>query len=104
MNIIDVVTFGAILLLVYYAYVSYKLNTYNPYKEEFRMIISTGLETTKWHARHGNSRNRLSPTSDIILRWRELEGDKWERKEQIVEDFRPYLYVNPNHLMVKQRN
>ena len=65
------------------------------------MIISTGLETTKWHARHGNSRNRLSPTSDIILRWRELEGDKWERKEQIVEDFRPYLYVNPNHLMVK---
>ena len=67
------------------------------------MIISTGLETTKWHARHGNSRNRLSPTKDIILRWRELEGEKWERKERIVEDFRPYLYVNPGHLMVKQQ-
>lgn len=34
MNIIDVVAFGAILLLGYYAYASYKLNTYNPYEEE----------------------------------------------------------------------
>ena len=33
-NIIDAIAFGAILLLVYYAYASYKLNTYNPYEEE----------------------------------------------------------------------
>jgi len=67
------------------------------------VIISTGLQETKWHSRHGNSRNRLSPTKDIILRWRELEGDTWERKERIVEDFRPYLYINPNNLRMKQQ-
>lgn len=67
------------------------------------MIISSGLETTKWHSRHGNSRNRLSPTKDLVLRWRELEGEKWERKEEVVTNFRPYLYVNPDKLLVKQQ-
>lgn len=44
----------------------------------------------------------MRPTNTIIMRWRESVGDTWERRERIVSDFRPYLYVNPDNLCVKQ--
>lgn len=66
------------------------------------MIISHGYEVVKWHARHGGDRVRKSPNKDIVLRWREKVGDNWERKERIDRSFRPYLFVNPNNLFVKQ--
>lgn len=61
------------------------------------MIISAGLESNNYKGSSG-----LSPNSDVILRWREQVGDKWERKESVVTDYRPYLYVDPGKLMVKQ--
>ena len=57
------------------------------------MIVSAGLEHTKWGQRQ---------SKEIILRWREKVGDNWERREQTDSSFRPYLFVDPDNLFVKR--
>ena len=49
------------------------------------MIISTGI-------------NDGWPSNELNLRWREQnELGQWMRKEKVVTDFKPYLFVHPNH-------
>ena len=52
------------------------------------MIISTGRED-KWAG------------SDIVLRWREESDGVWVRHQEVVTDFRPYLFVNPDNFHQK---
>ncbi len=52
------------------------------------MIISTGRED-KWAG------------SDIVLRWREENNGVWVRHQEVVTDFRPYLFVNPDNFHQK---
>ena len=53
------------------------------------MIISTGTEDG-W------------PTNELNLRWREQnEVGQWMRKEKLVSDFHPYLFINPNHVKIR---
>ena len=53
------------------------------------MIISTGI-------------NDGWPSNELNLRWREQnEIGQWMRKEKVVTDFKPYLFVHPNHTKVR---
>lgn len=53
------------------------------------MIISTGI-------------NDGWPSNELNLRWREQnELGQWMRKEKVVTDFKPYLFVHPNHTKVR---
>jgi len=56
------------------------------------LIISSGYENTSYGA---------GPTDDVIIRWRELEGDKWVRKEEF-RNFRPYIFIDENNLFAKR--
>jgi len=56
------------------------------------MIVSSGYKTTNYG---------VSPSDDVIVRWRELEDGKWVRKEKF-EKFRPYVFVNPRYLLKKR--
>lgn len=56
------------------------------------MIVSGG------YAKNGS---RVSPSDDIIVRWRELENDKWVRKESF-EKFTRFVYIDKNNLFKKR--
>ena len=38
-------------------------------------------------------KQEMRDTKELVLRWREKSEDEWVRKEKVVKDFRPYLYV-----------
>ncbi|SVC72556.1 uncharacterized protein METZ01_LOCUS325410, partial [marine metagenome] len=40
----------------------------------------------------------------MICRWREEENDKWVRKEKLVTDFYPYLFLDPSNFFRKKIN
>jgi len=55
------------------------------------MIISTGIDNG-W------------PNNELIMRWREKnELGNWIRKEKFVEDFYPYVYINPEKAKIKSK-
>ena len=55
------------------------------------MIISTGIDNG-W------------PNNELIMRWREKnELGNWIRKEKFVEDFYPYVYINPERAKIKSK-
>ena len=55
------------------------------------MIISTGV-------------NNGWPNNEVIMRWREQnELGNWIRKEKFIEDFYPYLYINPEKAKIKSK-
>ncbi len=56
------------------------------------MIVSAGIEKSNGRTRDSNV---------IVKRWREKQGEDWVRKEEVVRNFRPYVFVNPNNLVVK---
>lgn len=38
-------------------------------------------------------KQEMRDTKELVLRWREKVAEEWVRKEKVVKDFRPYLYV-----------
>ncbi len=56
------------------------------------MIISTGTRMEK----------KATPSHRLTLRWREEKNGVWERKEETIRDFHPYLFINPTEFYVKQ--
>src|SRR6056300_285628 len=45
-------------------------------------------------------KGEMRDTNGLVLRWREKVAEQWVRRERIVKDFEPYLYVERDSVVV----
>ena len=45
-------------------------------------------------------KGEMRDTNELVLRWREKVAEQWVRRERIVKDFEPYLYVERDSVVV----